>query len=182
MIRPTMAAARAPMSMGTTHDAMLTSAGSMLRVLPTIRSWSSMAMYAASRNSAPWAMLTVRIRPKINVNPEATTNIRPAKVIPSRSVTKNSPGSSIAAPEGVPVAKNSTQQTTNTIGRPTAMAGSRRLQVASIQFPLWCDQAPLPLLRAQYGPCDGEVQSRTSEIARFIGGGPKELDRKLSPG
>ena len=38
-------------------------------------------------------------------------------------------------PTDVPVAKNSTQLTTNTIGRPTAMAGSRRVQLASIHSP-----------------------------------------------
>ena len=80
-------------------------------------------------------MLTVRISPKISVNPDATTNIRPAKVTPSSRVTTNSPGSETAEPEGVPVAKNNTQQTTNTIGRPTAMAGSRRVQLASIHSP-----------------------------------------------
>ena len=136
-------------------------------------------MYAARRNSAPWAMLTVRIRPKINVNPDATTNIRPAKVIPSRRVTTNSPGSSIAAPDGVPVAKNNTQQSTNTIGMPTAMAGSRCLHVAGIQFPLWCDH-PCRSSQATVRTVQSEVQCRTSDIARFVGGGPNELDRTQS--
>ena len=55
--------------------------------------------------------------------------------------------------EGVPVAKNSTQQTTNTTGIPTAMAGSRRLQVASIQFPLTVRPGPPRRSpRPQYGP------------------------------
>ena len=80
-------------------------------------------------------MLTVRISPKISVNPDATTNINPAKVMPSSKVTKNSPGSSIAAADGVPEAKKSTQLTANTIGTATAMAGSRRVQVAGIHSP-----------------------------------------------
>ena len=80
-------------------------------------------------------MLTVRIKPKISVKPDATTNIRPAKVTPSSSVITKSPGSDTAEPEDVPVAKNSTQLTTNTISRPTAMAGSRRVRLASIHSP-----------------------------------------------
>ena len=44
MTTPRIAATPAPMSIGTTQDAMLTSAGSMLRVLPTIRSCISIAM------------------------------------------------------------------------------------------------------------------------------------------
>ena len=61
-------------------------------------------------------MFTVRINPKMSVKPEATMKYRPAEVSPSRSVTTNSPGSSIAAPADVPVAKNSTQASTKTIG------------------------------------------------------------------
>ena len=42
------------------------------------------------RKSDPWAMFTVRIRPKMSVNPEATTKNSPATVIASSSVTRNS--------------------------------------------------------------------------------------------
>ena len=135
MTTPRIAATPAPTSIGTTQEATLTSAGSRLRDLPAIFCCNSIAMYAARRNSEPWAMLTVRIKPKISVKPEATTNISPANVTPSSSVITKSPGSATADPDDVPVAKNSTQLTTNTIGRPTTMAGSRRLQLASIHSP-----------------------------------------------
>ena len=61
-------------------------------------------------------MFTVRISPKISVKPEATMKYSPAEVNPSRRVTTNSPGSSMAAPADVSVAKNSTQASTKTIG------------------------------------------------------------------
>ena len=59
-------------------------------------------------------MLTVRIRPNTSVNPDATTNSKPANVSPSSSVTMNSPGSSIAAPAEVPWANTSTHSAAST--------------------------------------------------------------------
>ena len=130
--RPTIAATAAPTSKGTIHDNMSTSSGAMLRSLPTIRSWSSMAMYAASRNSAPWAMLTVRISPKISVNPEATMKYKPAAVSPSRRVTTNSPGSLTADPAGVSWANKRTQASTRTIGMaPMTVHAVGRCRVAA---------------------------------------------------
>ena len=51
----------------------------MLRARPTIACCTRMAMYAASRNSEPCAMLTVRIRPKINVKPDAGHEQQPGE-------------------------------------------------------------------------------------------------------
>ena len=113
MTTPASAAIDAPASSGTIQSNRPTSEASMLRDLPTIDCWSSMATYAERRNSEPCTMLTVRIRPKTSVNPEATTNSSPAKVSPSSSVTMNSPGSSIAAPADVPRANTSTHRSTN---------------------------------------------------------------------
>ena len=113
MTTPARAAIDAPASSGTIQSNRPTSEASMLRDLPTIDCWSSIATYAESRNSEPCTMLTVRIRPKTSVNPDATTNSSPAKVSPSSRVTMNSPGSSIAAPADVPRAKTSTHRSTN---------------------------------------------------------------------
>ena len=65
-------------------------------------------------------MLTVRIRPKIRVNPDATTNSSPAKVTPSSSVTTNSPGSRMAGPAEVLRARTKTHRAAAATGTHTA--------------------------------------------------------------
>jgi hypothetical protein len=105
---------------------MLTSSGAMLRVLPTICCCRPIAVNPASRKSEPCAMFTVRIRPKMSVKPEATTNSRPANVMPSSSVTANLPGSLTAGSAGVPSARTSTQSNASRSNPYTTSAGSRR--------------------------------------------------------
>ena len=72
-------------------------------------------------------MFTVRINPKMRVNPEATTKNNPATVIPSRRVTRNSPGSSTAGPAEVPLARKRTQASTSKAGTSMTPTNKRRL-------------------------------------------------------
>ena len=147
----------------------------MLRVLPTILCCSSMAMYAASRNSAPWAMLTVRISPKISVKPEATTNIRPAKVSPSSSVITNSPGSRTPRRPTFPWRRTAPNR------RRTRSGGPPQWRVADVSKswafnpPRGPRPHPLSRLRSTVRRLHDTGQSRSRERAPSLGGGAKEL-------
>src|SRR3954454_19292042 len=117
----------------------------------------SSAMYPPRRKNAPWAMFTTRIRPKISVNPLATTKYSAAAVIPLSSVIRKSFGSLTAGPKLVPEAMNSTQMTGNATtiaSRPRPMRRAVREEASSVMGRPDRSRASYPLqLLSRIGCC-----------------------------